>query len=174
MSDEHHLYVLRHAKSSWEDPGLPDHERPLAPRGHRALKVISEYLTENAVSPELVLCSPARRTRQTLDGIPNAGRILIEEPLYGASSDQLLERLRRLPADTGSAMVIGHNPALQMLILKLAGARGVPPTGPLAEIERKFPTAALATLTLQCGWAELRGGCAELTGYASPKALSYG
>jgi phosphohistidine phosphatase len=171
---ERRLYVLRHAKSSWDDPGAPDHERPLAPRGRRAVKVIAEYVRANEIRPEVVLCSPARRTLQTLEGVAPGGRVLIEDPLYGASADQLLERLRRLPAETGSVMVIGHNPALQMLILKLVGTRGVAPAGDLAEIERKFPTGALATLTPSCTWAELRPRCAELRDYVRPKALLYG
>jgi phosphohistidine phosphatase len=174
MRRERELYVLRHAKSSWDDPGLRDSERPLSPRGRRAAKVIAEYLTANEIRPEVVLCSPARRTLQTLEGVSPTGRVMIEDPLYQASADQLLERLRRLPAETRSVMVIGHNPSLQMLILKLAGTRGIAPSGHLIEIERKFPTAALASLGLHCAWAELRPGCAELTDYVRPKALLYG
>jgi phosphohistidine phosphatase len=170
---ERRLYILRHAKSSWDDPGQPDHERPLAQRGRRTLAVIADYMSNHAVRPELVLCSSARRTRETCDGIGPTGQVLIERPLYDASCEQLIERLRRLPADTSSVMVVGHNPAMQMLALKLAGTRRVAASGQLAEIERKFPTGALATLSLQCGWGELAAGCAELVDYMRPKALLY-
>jgi|SRR5271165_3401617 len=170
---ERRLYILRHAKSSWDDPGQPDHERPLAPRGRRTVAVIADYMSSHAVRPELVLCSSARRTRETCDGVRPTGQVLVERPLYDASCEQLIERLRRLPPDTSSAMVIGHNPAMQMLVLKLAGTRGVAPSGQLAEIQRKFPTGALASLSLQCGWGELAAGCAELTDYLRPKALMY-
>jgi phosphohistidine phosphatase len=170
---ERRLYILRHAKSSWDDPGQPDHERPLAPRGRRTLAVIAEYMSSHAVRPELVLCSAARRTRETCEGIGPSGQVMIEQPLYDASCEQLIERLRRLPAETGSVLVIGHNPAMQMLALKLAGTRGVAASGQLDEIERKFPTGALATLSLQCGWGELAAGCGELVDYMRPKALMY-
>src|SRR5262245_9413410 len=63
------LYLLRHAKSSWVDPTLADQDRPLAPRGRRAAKVMATHLRRNGISPELLLCSPSRRTRQTLEGI---------------------------------------------------------------------------------------------------------
>ena len=67
------LFVLRHAKSSWDDPGLDDRERPLAPRGQRACKVMAEHLRTNAIEPELVLCSTSRRTRETLEGVAPRG-----------------------------------------------------------------------------------------------------
>jgi phosphohistidine phosphatase len=167
------LYVLRHVKSSWDDPGVPDHDRPLAPRGRRALAVLADYVAANDIRPELVLCSSSRRTRDTLEGIAVGGQHLIEAPLYGASCDQLIERLRRLPPETASVMVIGHNPAMQMLILRLAGGKAGLSTGLLAEIERKFPTGALAKLSVRCEWPDLKAGCAELSDYVRPKALLY-
>ncbi len=177
MHDERTLYVLRHAKSSWDDPGKPDHDRPLAPRGRKTLPVLADYIASNEISPDVVLCSTARRTRETLAGITVGGEHRIERPLYDASCDQLIERLRRIPAEAGSVMVIGHNPAMQMLVLKLAGARDASAAGALqgelGEIQHKLPTGALATLSLDCSWADLRPGCAELVGYARPKALLY-
>jgi phosphohistidine phosphatase len=78
------LYVLRHAKSSWDDPSLPDHDRPLAPRGLRAVKLLSSYVESNRIEPDLVLCSNARRTLETLEGVRPQGRTLIEADLYRA------------------------------------------------------------------------------------------
>jgi phosphohistidine phosphatase len=173
VTTERRLYILRHAKSSWDDPGQPDHERPLAPRGRRTLPVIVDHMAAHDIRPELVLCSSARRTRETCEGIAPSGEVLIERPLYDSSCEQLIERLRRLPAETSSVMVIGHNPAMQMLALKLAGTRGTPASGQLAEIERKFPTGALATLRLHCEWTALAAGCGELLDYMRPKALLY-
>jgi phosphohistidine phosphatase len=173
VTSKRRLYVLRHVKSSWDEPGVPDHDRPLAPRGRRALAVLADYVAANDIHPELVLCSSSRRTRDTLEGIAVGGRHLIEAPLYGASCDQLIERLRRLPPETGSVMVIGHNPAMQMLILRLAGVKAVGSTGPLADIERKFPTGALANLSVRCEWSELKAGCGDLLDYVRPKALLY-
>ena len=69
MTSHRQLFVLRHAKSSWDDPGLDDHDRPLAPRGQRAVKLLGEHLRDRGVEPDQVLCSSARRTRETLAGV---------------------------------------------------------------------------------------------------------
>ena len=85
----------------------------------------------------------------------------------------MLERLRRVPEDTGSVMVIGHNPAMQLLVLRLtaSGAR-VPEGSDLAAVQQKFATGALATLTFACAWSELSPGTAELSAYVRPKAIA--
>ena len=156
MSGTKRLYVLRHAKSSWDDPGLDDHERPLAPRGRRACAGMAEHIRTAGIAPDLVLCSTARRTRETLEGVDPPGKRLIEAELYSASTQDLVDRLHRLSDDVSSAMLIGHNPSMQMLVLRLA-RRG--DDGPeRAAVERKFPTGALGTLTFQCGWSELESG----------------
>ncbi len=179
MRTEKQLFVLRHAKSSWNDPGLEDDERPLAPRGLRAAKLLGEHMRATGIRPAQVLCSPARRTRETLDGVSPGGETLIEPELYAASCGAVIERLRRVPEATASVMVVGHNPAMQVLVLRLAGAGGREwATNPnrtvdsdVAEVQRKFPTGALATLTFDCAWSELAPGCASLVAYVRPKAL---
>jgi len=166
------LYVLRHAKSSWEGLGLDDHERPLAPRGRRALKVLSSYMRSQAIEPSLVLCSTARRTRETLEGVEPGGQHVIEPELYAVSPGALLERLREIPEGTASVMLIGHNPAVQVLVLRLAAADDSSPVaGELGEVQRKFPTGALATLEFDCPWDKLGPGKARLTGFVRPKQL---
>ena len=119
------LYLLRHAKSSWDDPTLADHDRPLAPRGRRAAKVIAKHLGRKGISPELVLCSPSRRTRQTLKRLaPGLGKnvdVRIEPELYAASAPVLLEVLHEVPDEIESVVLIGHNPGIQDLALSLAG-----------------------------------------------------
>jgi phosphohistidine phosphatase len=165
------LFILRHAKSSWDDPGLDDHERPLAPRGRRACVVMAEHLRANAIEPELVLCSSARRTLETLEGVAPAGQRVIETELYSATAADLVDRLRRLPDDVGSTMLIGHNPAVQMLVLRLA-RRDPDAADVRAEVERKFPTGALATLTFECGWSELGPGSARLAAFLTPRELN--
>jgi phosphohistidine phosphatase len=167
------LFVLRHAKSSWDDPGLDDHERPLAPRGRRAVEVLADHVRSNAVEPALVLCSSSRRTRETLEGVQPSGERVIEPELYGASAGDLLERLRRVPEAADSVMVIGHNPAMQVLVLRLTASGELPANGSdLAEVKRKFSTGALATLEFDCAWGELEPGCARLTGFVRPKQLA--
>jgi phosphohistidine phosphatase len=119
------------------------------------------------VRPDLVLCSPARRTRETLERIaPALGRPVTEvEPgLYAASAPSLLERLRRLPEPVGSVMLVGHNPGLHELAILLAGKTG-------AELEDRFPTGALATLTHGRAWNDLGRGTATLQDFVVPREL---
>ena len=163
------LFVLRHAKSSWDDPDLDDHDRPLAPRGRRAAKVVAEHVHANELEPDLVLCSSARRTRETLELVKPGGESVIDPELYGADADGVLDRIRRVPERTGSVMVIGHNPAMQELVLDLAHTSD--PTV-IDEARHKFPTGALATLTLECAWSELSSGSARLNSFVRPKQLS--
>jgi phosphohistidine phosphatase len=147
------LYLLRHAKSSWDEPGLADHDRPLARRGKRAADAMGRYMREHGIEPEVVLCSSATRTRQTLErlGLPDAR---IEPELYGADA----ATLRALIPDASSAMLIGHNPGMQDLALSLArsGAK-------LGELAEKFPTGALATIELDTG---------ELVDFVRPRDLA--
>jgi phosphohistidine phosphatase len=157
------LYVLRHAKSSWDDPGLADHDRTLAPRGLNATKLLARHLREQEIHPALILCSTAVRAQETLEGIGLEGERSIEEELYTASAGGWIARLNRVPEETRSVMAIGHNPALQQLVLVLAGRN--------EQVERKFPTGVLATLTLDCPWSEVQPGCAELTALVRPKDL---
>jgi phosphohistidine phosphatase len=166
MAQRRVLHIARHAKSSWEDHDLPDHDRPLAARGRKAAKRMAKHLRDEGISPSLVLCSSARRTRETLERVEPGGDVRVERELYGASASELLERLRRVPDETQSVMLIGHNPAVQELALELAadGDR-------LADVERKFPTCALATLSVRGRWSELEAGAAELVAFVRPKDL---
>jgi phosphohistidine phosphatase len=119
------LYLLRHAKSSWDEPGLADRERPLAPRGRRAAERMAEHLRTKGIHPDVVLCSAAVRARETLEIVLPAlaePQVLVEDDLYAAHADDLLDRLRTLPKGTGAAMVVGHNPTLQDLALDLASS----------------------------------------------------
>ena len=164
------LFLLRHAKSSWDDSELVDHDRPLAPRGWRAVRLLAEHLGREGVTPALVLCSSARRTRDTLEGIaPALGEatpVQVEDELYAASERRLLERLRAVEDDVESLMLIGHNPGVEQLALSLAGGGQK-----LATLRRKYPTGALATLEFSGRWGDLRPGSAELTDFVTPKQL---
>ena len=167
----HTLYLLRHAKSSWSDPTLPDQERPLAPRGRRDAKRVAGHLVRFGIEPDLVLCSSARRTRETLELVRSAlgatAVVALEEELYAATADELLERLHAVPDETASVLLIGHNPGLQDLALLLASAGAE-----LPQLEAKFPTAGLVTLTLaEATWRELSQGDAVLSAFVAPKEL---
>jgi phosphohistidine phosphatase len=164
--------LLRHGKSSWSDPSLSDIDRPLAPRGERAAKLIAEYMRRNRTRPALVLCSPSLRTRQTLEAIePSFGRscsIELSAELYGASEEELLERVRAAPESADPVMLIGHNPGLQQLALALS-TRGAE----LTRLREKFPTAALATIGVESeSWAALEPGDGELLDFVVPRQLA--
>jgi phosphohistidine phosphatase len=165
------LHLLRHAKSSWDDDSLADHERPLSPRGVRDAKRIGKHLGTLPALPDLVLCSSAVRTRHTLDLVKSSlggTAVHVEEGLYGASAGELLERLRGLPEAARSVLVIGHNPGIQDLTLDLAAP------GQLYDAESvKFPTCALATLALgDRTWSSVSQGDAELVGFTIPRDLN--
>lgn len=166
------LWLLRHAKSSWDEPGLPDRLRPLAPRGRKTTKKLARYFEANPIAPQLVLCSPAVRATETWEGVkrglPAETRVNLDDALYGADADDLLERLRELPAEIDSVLVIGHNPGLGDLAQQLAGA-GDP--GARDRLAAKFPTGALARLGVSTEWHDLRWGEATLDIYVVPRDL---
>jgi phosphohistidine phosphatase len=165
------IYLLRHAKSSWKQEGLADHDRPLAGRGRRAARAIADHVRTSAIEPDLVLCSTARRARATLELIAPAlpaSAVEFEPQLYGADPDALLERLRRLPDAVASVLVIGHNPGIEELAIELAR-----PGAPLLdELEAKYPTGALAALGFAGkSWTELGAHSADLVDFVRPRDL---
>lgn len=167
----HRLYLLRHAKSSWDDHAQPDHDRPLAPRGRRACGLLREHFAAEGVDPGVVVCSTALRARQTLEGVAagfaGAPAVWHDERVYGAGADGLLGVLQELPTDFASAMLVGHNPGIHWLAESLAGeGEG------LADLGRKFPTGALATLAFEGEWLRLRVGSAALENFVTPRTLS--
>jgi len=163
MSPAKTLYLLRHAKSSWDDARLADHDRPLAPRGVRNTAALAVHLRAARISPALILCSSAQRARETLAGVVPAlddeTVILIEDRLYGAGAGKLIERLREVGESIASVMVIGHNPGLEDL------AAGLDPRASAAPL----PTAALATFELGGSWADLASGAASLVDRYTPR-----
>lgn len=177
MNDQRRLYVLRHAKSSWDNPAQDDHDRPLAPRGERAVAALAAHIAASDIRPELVLCSSARRTRETLEGVGVEGERRIDRRFFELTCGDLIDELRGVPSEIRSVMVVGHNPTMQMVVLKLTGGTGSHLSGEVAQnlvdIERKFPTGALATLSFDCEWAQIASGAAQLAAYVRPKALLY-
>jgi phosphohistidine phosphatase len=165
------IHLLRHAKSSWSDTGVADHDRPLAPRGQRDARRLAKHLGQHGVAPALVLCSSARRSRDTLEliarSLPRKTKILVEDELYAAPAEALLQRLGWIPDVLPSALLIGHNPGLQDLALTLAGH------GPgLDRLRESFPTCALVAMHIPAPtWRELVPGTAELIDYVIPGDL---
>lgn len=161
------LSLLRHAKSDWSDPQLPDVMRPLSRRGRRDTRLLASFLRDAPIRPGLVLCSTARRARQTLEPLIAAlgdPTIELEDALYGAPAEALLDRLHSVPDSFTSVMVIGHNPGLQELALQLTR-----PRKKRRALEAKFPTGALATISATTtSWRTLSRHGARLTGYTIP------
>lgn len=166
------LYLLRHAKSSWDDPGLADIDRPLAPRGRRDAAAMAAYFEQERIVPAVVLCSSSKRTRQTLKPLRSGlaeSRIVIDDALYGAPADRLLRSLRALDDEVPSALVIAHEPGIRELTLLLAGKGD---DEALSRVEEKFPTGALAALALAAGgWDALAPDQAELRWFLTPSDL---
>jgi phosphohistidine phosphatase len=163
------LALVRHAKSSWADPEVADHERPLNARGRRAATVVGHALREAGLEPDLVLCSSATRTRETLEllELPATTDVLIEDRLYGATASALLDRLRTVPAAVRSVMLLGHNPGVEELAATLVKDRRAAP--------ERFPTAAVADLRLPIRtWTELEPRIARLHGFVVPRKLDQG
>lgn len=164
------LLLWRHAKASAGDPRQSDAERPLRPVGLRAAAEMAEtYLSE---PPDLVLCSPALRARQTLSQAEaiwtDAPTLRIEADLYLAEPQELLEFISQLDEETRSVLVVGHQPGLGELVHLLVGS-GEPPA--LAAFARGVRTAALAELHLDIPfWREARAECAFLAAFNTPSS----
>lgn len=166
------LYLLRHAKSDWDDANLGDAERPLAPRGRRAAKRMGAHLAEVGPIPDRVLCSTARRAIDTwelaaaeLDAEPE---LELDEALYLAPPAVILARVRGVPDRVHTLLVVGHNPGFQALAVQLAGG----PRTAAAEKIGKFPTAALARFTLaHGGWRQLAPETVRLAAFVRPSEL---
>ena len=161
------LILLRHAKSDW--PDLPDCERPLAKRGRRDAPRIGKWLHEHGYRPDVVVCSDARRTRQTWDLVaPELGgspAVRFEPRAYAASAQTLLYLAQELPDRYRSALLIGHNPGLS----ELAGNLAEPgrDNGPGISL----PTAAVAILEFPGDWPALTPGKARLVNLTTPADL---
>ncbi len=169
------ILLLRHAKSAWSDPRLDDHERPLNGRGERAAKAVADYIVRTGPRPDLILCSTAMRTRQTLAPLVKrlaspAPPISLEKSLYLASEDALLAHIKAVADDVSTVLLIGHNDGIWRLAEALAGS-GPPDT--LAALREKFPTGTLATLSLSDQpWRDLTTGSAKLVAFVRPRDLA--
>ena len=167
------LTLFRHAKSSWELNGLDDRERPLNARGVAAAPLMGAFMKEHRIRPELVLCSPAVRTRQTLDlviaDMKPAPKVKHEAALYLADPFLLLERLRKTPRTVKHLMIVGHNPGLQILGVELIGDGDPELIGSLSD---KLPTAGVAVITFDAKtWSDVGPGKGSLLHFATPKLL---
>jgi phosphohistidine phosphatase len=166
------LILLRHAKSAWPDD-VPDHDRPLAPRGRRDAPAAGRWLRKSGYVPDRVLCSTAKRARETwqlAEGKLGAHpATAFEDGIYGASTTELLQLARQTSADVQTLLIVGHDPAMRELTLELASDQpGDAEAEALGRVRLKYPTAAIAVLTIPGNWLGLSLGQAQLAEFVVP------
>ncbi|WP_029014262.1 SixA phosphatase family protein [Niveispirillum irakense] len=171
------LYLLRHAKSDWADPRLADHDRPLNARGERAAATMANYWARRKGGPplpELILCSTALRARDTLLRVmqawPAPPKVDYEEGLYLCGEELLLDRVKALPSTVDRALIVGHNPDIQLLTRDLCRDGD----GRLLDaLAMKLPTCSFVEISLpeRVDWCDLRWGSCILADFVRPRDL---
>lgn len=164
------LLLLRHAKSSWADPGVRDHDRPLNERGRHAAPLVGDHLRTLGLVPDRVLCSSARRTCETLAllGLPAAVDVVVDHDLYLADPGTVLDRVQATDDTIVTLLVVGHNPTTHEVALDLAGSGD---RDALARLGHKYPTGGLAVLAVPGSWRDLGDGAAVLERFVVPRDL---
>jgi len=164
------LLLLRHAKSSWTDASLRDHDRPLNGRGRAAAPRMGAFLRDQGLVPDLVLCSSALRTCETLArlGLPDTIDVEVTRDLYLADATTVLDLVAAVDATVGTLMVVGHNPTTHEVAVALTGAGDA---GTRSRLAAKYPTGALAVLTIPGPWSEIGPGGATLDAFVTPHDL---
>ena len=158
------LYLLRHAKSSWNDSSLRDFDRPLNDRGREAAELIGKRLAAEELVDALLLCSPALRTRETAEIVFQDLRVdeRFDERIYEASLRDLTQVISEIPDDKQVAVLIGHNPGLEELLAFLTGE------------QRRMPTCALAKITFDLeSWKQVRTGEGNLERFITPRDFKH-
>jgi phosphohistidine phosphatase len=168
------LMLLRHAKSSWSSPGMQDAARPLSGRGEAAARLMGGYMARHSLVPERVLCSPARRTRETWAAIAAQWStdmdIIFDQRLYAAPAQVVLSVVRAQDDAARALLVIGHNPGLQEAAELLIAAGDVELRERLRE---KFPTAALAVIDFTIDkWNSIHERSGRLDRYITPRSIA--
>jgi phosphohistidine phosphatase len=167
------LILLRHAKSD-RAPGTPDQARPLNERGTAAARLMGAYMAHHGLVPDHVLCSPARRTRDTFAAAasqwPAVAKVIFEERLYVAPPQAILSVISEQATQAQSLMVVGHNPGLQEAAELLIAAGDVASRERLRE---KFPTAALAVIVFAANaWSDIHDHSGRLDRYVTPRSIA--
>jgi phosphohistidine phosphatase len=169
------LLLLRHAKSSWEERDIPDHERPLNRRGLAAAAAMRTAMQGLGLAPDVVLVSTSRRTVQTLEALePWADTPLVDrlDSLYLASAPAMLKVIQEVGAMARSVLVVGHNPGVHDLAMLLVGAQAASFDNPdIRRLAEGFPSGALAEFTVTVPWQALDEGGGRLARFLCPRDL---
>ncbi len=165
------LTLLRHAKSGWDDPIARDFDRPLNAKGERAAGLVGQHLRREGISFDHIIASPATRVAETIaalaDGYGRSFDVHEDKRIYLASASTLLDVIHALPDDATTALLVGHNPGLEDLVLWL-----VPAGAERREmVEEKYPTATIAELSFDGDWRSLEPGGAALARFVRPRDL---
>ena len=168
------LTLLRHAKSGWDDTVARDFDRPLNAKGKRAAETVGRHWRREGLAFDHAVASPALRVVETLAALEGGyGQALApdwDRRLYLASAGALLDVVRALPGGSASALLVGHNPGLEDLVLLLVPDRTDVPLRD--DVEAKFPTASTAVLTWDIAqWSEVAPGNAMLARFIRPRDL---
>jgi len=168
------LVLLRHAKSAW--PDVPDHERPLAGRGRRDAPAMGHWLRIAGYQPDLVLCSTARRARQTWElaqsALGTGPPAVFDRRLYQASVAEILDLIRHTEPSVRTLLVVGHDPGIPELALALAVAAPAAPGVVLGRMRAKFPTGAVAVFKSPEAWDRLSPGRTRMACFVAPRDLA--
>jgi phosphohistidine phosphatase len=169
------LLLLRHAKSSWDDPKLSDHARSLNARGRQSATAMRRAMQDLGLAPDLVLVSSARRTLQTLAALEPWDDTPLIEPLDGlylAPAAAMLRILNGVAETTRSVLLVGHNPGLHDLAMLLVGEAGMTADTPAARrLAQSYPTGALSEFAIPGPWSQLAAGRTRLMRFLAPGDL---
>ena len=160
------LFLLRHAKSSWDNPQHSDFERPLSKRGISDAILLSKYIQKHSISFDLILSSPSERTQSTLDLVLSSlnpiPSTVFKESIYHASASALSQLIKEQDEEINNVLVIGHNPGLHILTESLTDESII-----------KFPTCAFAKLTNFNHWKDLDADILNFELLITPRELKH-
>ncbi len=161
------LILLRHAKSSWEHEDLDDYDRPLAERGIKDCKAIRDYINEQGLYPDLIICSASKRTKDTINLVYknnlNKLKIIYLKELYQNGINTIINAIAKTDNKIKTIMIAGHNPEMELLVENITG-KDFP--------YEKFSTAGLAILDLEIkSWNEIKGKTGKLKLFITPQKI---
>jgi phosphohistidine phosphatase len=166
-----YILLLRHAKSSWSDPGLDDFDRPLAGRGLKDAPRMGKYIRKIGYKPDYIVSSPAERAKQTTEMVVDAMKmdesvINWDDDLYFESARKYIEAINGAPDSAEKVMIVGHNPLMEATATALSGGR--------ESTAFRIPTAGLVCLeSYAVSWNDINPGTCQVKWMMIPKVLKH-
>ena len=159
------LILMRHGKSAYPD-GVEDHDRPLADRGRREAGLGGDWIRASQPQVDLVLCSTATRTRETLEATKVDAPVSFQAGIYGGSPHELIDIVRNVVEPAETILLVGHAPGVPWTAWELANNRD---SLAASEISQAYPTSAIAVLEFECDWSDVGPGTGELIRFHVPR-----